>query len=679
MLLLVGVGVMELVGAEAGGRRCPRTASRQCRHSVSIVRVCLQEATTPGVKEGSGTGIVGLGRLAKAAGSPGAEALLDELAWCCCAAGDAMLYTLPPTAAPAASGGGVMAAAHDPAAALEAYRGAARLCPRSLVYEGRSRAACAILDADASLPRLPRRRSRPVLEALGLLAEHEAQRARYEVDAVLAFAADVSPSPSSSSYSTHGSVPPGFAAHAQAQPAQVRQPLSGPGRLAFRAAVARACGVPPASVFIERPAAAVTWPPASASAVRAARGTGSAMEASMESGAGDSIGGGGLTVWLTVKLGAGSGEDRGRSAESCAGSGRAGGGRSAADDDAVAVAAVAAAAVRGLRAPGAVAAAGASNRDRAEAVARLLQDPESALAGELLPFLGRLLPQHCTAQLRAAAAGSGGASPPSLGTAGLGPAAATETTEVEVMPSAPSRVLPLPFRAYRLVTAAGRPVERRRRHPFGLSRALYAAPELTPSLAGDAAVWAEPEGGGFRWRQSAGEVHLIATRVPHGLPASQLLVEVRPRSLIVTNRTTGEQYLSGTLEATVLADQATWVLGGGGATAAAGRGGGSGGGTGARHGGGARDGSGAGGAALTVTLVKMAPADGAASTGWWSRLFEGAPVVDWDEVGEKDYSTMPPELLEAHAREQARLDEAARRRRRRVGAGEGQAEEEEQE
>lgn len=98
--------------------------------------------------------------------------------------------------------------------------------------------------------------------------------------------------------------------------------------------------------------------------------------------------------------------------------------------------------------------------------------------------------------------------------------------------AAPSGRLALPFVRYRFVTAHGRPLDRVRRHPFGLSRALYGTEELTPRLAGDAAVWAEPRGcgdfgggsgggsgggpgyrGGFRWRQSAGEVHIIATLV----------------------------------------------------------------------------------------------------------------------------------------------------------------------
>jgi hypothetical protein len=152
-------------------------------------------------------------------------------------------------------------------------------------------------------------------------------------------------------------------------------------------------------------------------------------------------------------------------------------------------------------------------------------------------------------------------------------------------------------------------------------------------------------------------------------------VEVRPRSLLVANRTTGEVHLYGTLEATVIADQTTWTLvAGGSATgsraepgaeglkAASGGGksrsrphGGSGGGSNASG-----AGSGGGGGrvgderlAVVVTLVKMRPADGAGSEGWWRRCLEGAPEVCWEEVSERDYSTMPAERLEVLRQQQA--------------------------
>lgn len=78
---------------------------------------------------------------------------------------------------------------------------------------------------------------------------------------------------------------------------------------------------------------------------------------------------------------------------------------------------------------------------------------------------------------------------------------------------APSGLLPLPFALYTLVTQDGAPVERRRSHPFGLTRAVYDSADLPHSMAGERAVWAQVAGAGARWRQSAGEVHLLVARV----------------------------------------------------------------------------------------------------------------------------------------------------------------------
>lgn len=69
--------------------------------------------------------------------------------------------------------------------------------------------------------------------------------------------------------------------------------------------------------------------------------------------------------------------------------------------------------------------------------------------------------------------------------------------------------------------------------------------------------------------------------------------------------------------------------------------------------------SGAAGLLVAISLVKMRPADGAASEAWWVRCLEGAPEVEWDAgAGERDYSTMPEEELHRQRRERAQVEAA---------------------
>ncbi|EFJ42470.1 hypothetical protein VOLCADRAFT_107281 [Volvox carteri f. nagariensis] len=193
--------------------------------------------------------------------------------------------------------------------------------------------------------------------------------------------------------------------------------------------------------------------------------------------------------------------------------------------------------------------------------------------------------------------------------------------------TAPARLLPLPFRHYRFVTSTGAPAERRRRHPFGLTRALYSDTDLPPSQVGDTAIWAEPLEMGFRWRQSAGEVHVMATqtavlRACVGYVLSQIPPGVTVAAVTARGSKGSSNISSNERSAGPSRSFATGVV--------------------------------------AVTLVKMHPADGASSDGWWRRCLEGAPVVAWEEVSERDYSTLPPERLEELRRQQARLDLEAR-------------------
>lgn len=65
----------------------------------------------------------------------------------------------------------------------------------------------------------------------------------------------------------------------------------------------------------------------------------------------------------------------------------------------------------------------------------------------------------------------------------------------------------LPYKHYKLVTADGRGLERRDKHPFCMSRVYYTRDERPEE------VWAEDSEGNYRWRQSSSEIKLIALRV----------------------------------------------------------------------------------------------------------------------------------------------------------------------
>ncbi|GLC59400.1 hypothetical protein PLESTB_001482100 [Pleodorina starrii] len=627
--------------------------------------------------------------------TPNPEEVLDAMAWCCCVCGDALLAKpLPPPPQQQhqqqrSSGGGLQ----DLAAALACFQGAQRLCPTSRTYVDRVRSACARLDADASAPRQPGPRSLAALRALGLLPDSPSERQLPDHGTL----APPAPAPSATQPATTQITTATITATAAANTAACQ--LTGPSRTAFRAAVAKAAGVAPGAVLIERvralpqhqhqyqqqqPLLQQQQQQQQQLQQRREGGRLAAHLAEVASAGGgrgaEGASCGGLEVWLTVRRTAAAGV-------------MAGQGQQAMARDMVA-AAGAGGATSAAEGAGGGHGGGAAG---AEAVARMLQDPQGPLVQELQSLVGASLDVRRSAtRVRAtatrtgpagptAAAGAAGAAAQEVATAGgrdradgvAGPDRDQDREVLEqrgggiaVLPTAPAGLLALPFQRYRLVNAWGRPVERRRRHPFGLTRALYDASELPPSLAGDSAVWAEPVGpplelGSFRWRQSAGEVHIMATRVPPGLATQDLLVEVRPRSLRIANRSSGEVYLYGTLEAVILTDQTTWThhrdaprplpsLPPGSESGSESGGGGSGG------GGGGPSGEEGCVAAVVVTLVKMRPAEGAASEGWWSRCLEGAPAVAWEEVSERDYSTLPAEQLQELRRQQARMDAQAR-------------------
>jgi hypothetical protein len=170
-------------------------------------------------------------------------------------------------------------------------------------------------------------------------------------------------------------------------------------------------------------------------------------------------------------------------------------------------------------------------------------------------------------------------------------------------PAPPKTALELPYRQYRLVTAEGRPLERADKHPFCMSRVYYARGE-TP--AAEAAAWAELADGSCRWRQSAGEVKVIALKVPRDLPARELEVEIRPFSLRVARRGTCEVYLEGRLHRGVVPEDSLWTLGGG---------------------------AGEDGCALSLAKMNLEvlARPWAHAESWWPRLLEGHGDIAWDD------------------------------------------------
>jgi hypothetical protein len=136
-----------------------------------------------------------------------------------------------------------------------------------------------------------------------------------------------------------------------------------------------------------------------------------------------------------------------------------------------------------------------------------------------------------------------------------------------LQPARPKLEIELPYKLYRLVRADGSLAERADKHPFCMSRVYYDATEkpeevgamqhlagmqqrqqrvacgmrpntvvvprhpAAPLLPRCLQVWAELADGSCRWRQTGGEVKVLALRVPKDLPTRQLAVAIEPYSL----------------------------------------------------------------------------------------------------------------------------------------------------
>jgi hypothetical protein len=159
-------------------------------------------------------------------------------------------------------------------------------------------------------------------------------------------------------------------------------------------------------------------------------------------------------------------------------------------------------------------------------------------------------------------------------------------------------------------------VERVDKHPFQLSRVYYAACERPEE------VWAELLDGSCRWRQSASEVTVIASRVPPGLRKADLEVRIDLHCIRVASRHDGAVFLEGQLERGIVPDESVWAHGGG-----------------------------VGEDGFVFYLKKMnlelLVADGAHAETWWPRLLRSHAEIAWDDY-EKDYSDLPEPLMRAH-------------------------------
>ena len=249
---------------------------------------------------------------------------------------------------------------------------------------------------------------------------------------------------------------------------------------------------------------------------------------------------------------------------------------------------------------------------------RIIQEPVAVLGGIDAPVclaLGAPDAGSATARSeRVALADTPDAENP--GTQLLLTTARARSSSQAVIPAPPAAQLELPYSSYQLVRADGRAVERVDKHPFQLSRVFYDAKER-PEL-----VWAQLRDGSCRWRQSAGEVAIIALSVPPGARKHQLDVCIDLHHIRVACKDTGRVYLAGELERGIVPDESVWA-----------------------HGGGVGDDG------FVFYLRKMnlelLAGEGGNEETWWPRLFTHHAPIAWDDY-EKDYSDLPAHVMEQH-------------------------------
>ena len=196
--------------------------------------------------------------------------------------------------------------------------------------------------------------------------------------------------------------------------------------------------------------------------------------------------------------------------------------------------------------------------------------------------------------------------------------------------------LEVPYKMYRLVTSTGREVERVDKHPFAMSRVYYDANEKT-----EEETWVEVADGSCRWRQTAGEVKIIALKVPKTLSPKDLKVDIGPYHLKVYRRRSGsgrasgggneerheqeeeeEVFLQGRLHRGVIPEDSFWT-----------------------H----LQGDGEDGCCISLQKMNLEVLQQpwSHSESWWTKVFEDHTDIAWDDY-EKDYSDLPEEVMHRH-------------------------------
>eukprot|EP00958_Prasinococcus_capsulatus_P018088 scaffold2088_cov399-Prasinococcus_capsulatus_cf.AAC.56 len=193
------------------------------------------------------------------------------------------------------------------------------------------------------------------------------------------------------------------------------------------------------------------------------------------------------------------------------------------------------------------------------------------------------------------------------------------------LPARPKMEIELPYKMYKLVKHDGTVTERITKHPFQLSRVYYAQSEQTEN------VWVETMDHVLRWRQSAGEVKVMALKVPKGVKARHLEVTIEIRFIRVANRATGDVYLEGDLFRGIIPEESHWTHLGG------------------LH----EDG-------FMLYLRKMNlelhKSYWEHANSWWEKLFTEHVPIKWDDY-DKDYSDLPSDIRRIHDVREAKMDE----------------------
>ena len=178
-------------------------------------------------------------------------------------------------------------------------------------------------------------------------------------------------------------------------------------------------------------------------------------------------------------------------------------------------------------------------------------------------------------------------------------------------------------RSYKRVHADGSAVERLDKHPFCISRVFYSDCEAKND------VWFEPDDVfSYRWQQSASEVRILIFGIQENVESADVIFDVKPGSLKMQLKSTGNVLLEGNLENSIIPDESFWDFD---VTT--------------------RQIS----VYLTKANVSLFTAPENHSSTEWKRLFSNGVEVKWDD-STKDYSDLPSFSMNAFAKNEHRKD-----------------------